>query len=476
MIFNSSAFLVFFVFFYLCYVLLANRATERKLLTLAGSFIFYAWWDWRFLFLIIISILFNHYIVSIGRTETSDEKRRRYLFVAIIMNLGMLGAFKYFNFFIGSFAEFLSLFFGEISLGSLNIILPVGISFFTFQAMSYVIDSYRGNFDKEPSLLDFAVYISLFPQLVAGPIVRASSLLPQIQCSRLNISREDIISGFYMVVWGLFLKVALAENAAPIADKYFNNIGDASSMDAWIGVFAFAMQIYGDFAGYSLMAIGLGRWLGFNFGVNFRRPYFSSSFSDFWHRWHISLSSWLRDYLYIALGGNRKGSIITYRNLFLTMVLGGLWHGASWNFVIWGALHGGYLAFERVLSIPERISRFKGRQLQQLGSLFYSLFIFLCVCIAWVFFRANSLQDSIEILLQMISIDSITTPSNSMQEHILFSLSLFIVLVKDGISELVDKRLISEYILFQGIFMFLVLFSLIVIGRFNGAAFIYFQF
>jgi alginate O-acetyltransferase complex protein AlgI len=477
-IFNSSVFFIFFTIFYAAYISLLNRHLERKLLTLAGSFIFYAWWDYRFLLLIAASIAFNYYIASASRSERAKQKKKILLTVAIILNLSLLGVFKYFNFFIESFANLLSLFFGEISTGALNIILPVGISFFTFQAMSYVIDSYRGEIAKEPTLLEFSVYISLFPQLVAGPIVRASSLLPQIQSNNVKITREDIISGFNMIVWGLFLKVALAENAAPIADRYFSNIGNASFLDAWLGVFAFAMQIYGDFAGYSLMAIGLGRWLGFDFGINFRRPYFATSFSDFWRRWHISLSSWLRDYLYIALGGNRQGNIKTYVNLFLTMLLGGLWHGASWNFVIWGALHGAYLVIERYFNIPNKIDSINGPILRKLNTALYCIFVFLFVCIAWVFFRADTLQNSLSTINQMFSISDILpiTSSHPIQELILFAICFVVVLAKDSISEIYSTKVFSGYIMYQTIFIMLALFILIVIGHFNGAAFIYFQF
>jgi alginate O-acetyltransferase complex protein AlgI len=477
-IFNSSIFVLFFAIFYVTYISLSNRHFERKLLTLLGSFTFYAWWDYRFLLLISASILFNYYIASISRKKEKEQQRKTLLTISIIINLTLLGVFKYFNFFIDSFAGLLSLFLGEVSIGTLNIILPVGISFFTFQAMSYVIDSYRGEIKDEPTLLEFAVYISLFPQLVAGPIVRASSLLPQIQANKLKITREDIISGFYMVIWGLFLKVALAENSAPIADRYFNNINGATFLDAWLGIFSFSMQIYGDFAGYSLIAIGLGRWLGFDFGINFRRPYFANSFSDFWRRWHISLSSWLRDYLYIALGGNRQGNIKTYVNLFLTMLLGGLWHGSSWNFIIWGALHGSYLVVERYFNIPNKLKLMSGTALRSFNRALYSLIVFLCVCIAWVFFRADTFQDSLTIINQMLGLQY---KSSSMVEQpakdlLFFCLSFCVVLAKDIIAELFDTPLLTKHYLSRTIFIFLVLFILIVIGRFNGAAFIYFQF
>lgn len=477
MVFSSGVFLVFFIVFYSLYLSLYKKPFERKILILFASYIFYGWWDWRFLSLISASIVVNYYFANRIRAGKTQDYKKRVVSLAVIVNLVVLGIFKYFDFFVGSFLAIFSRGVDyEITYTSWEIILPVGISFFTFQAMSYVIDTYRNEIEVKPSLLDFAVYISMFPQLVAGPIVRASYLLPQIQSPKLSITPKCIFDGAIMIVWGLFLKIALAENAAPLADAYFNNVGGAGAVDAYIGIFAFAMQIYGDFAGYSLMAIGIGKWIGYDFGINFRRPYFAISFSDFWRRWHISLSSWLRDYLYITLGGNRGTAIETYRNLFITMLLGGLWHGASWNFVIWGGLHGLYLVVERLTNIPARVNAISMTPVRISSNLVYSIFIFLCVCFSWIFFRANSISDSILVVDTIFTTSIDKSRVTSLESFSYFLIPLFFVILHDMIQELWEKYELRCMNLIRAFFYLVALITVIVIGRFTGAAFIYFQF
>lgn len=480
MVFNSFSFLIFFVVFYAFYIILSEYQTAKKWLILSASFLFYGWWDWRFLFLILLSILVNHFFATQVRRYTDAKSREKIIFVCVTFNLAILGVFKYYGFFIDSFISFINLFVNTESVTPLNIILPVGISFFTFQAMCYVIDTHRGKIADPPTLLEFSVYLSLFPQLVAGPIVRASSLIPQIQ-SPPRITWADLYAGYNMILWGFFLKLALAENAAPIANTVFAEVQLLSSYDVAIGVFAFAMQIYGDFAGYSLIAIGLGRLMGFDFGVNFRRPYFASSFSDFWNRWHISLSSWLRDYLYIPLGGNRAGKLKTYRNLMLTMLIGGLWHGASWNFIIWGGLHGMYLSFEKLTDVPGKIEKMSPIILKKSVAEMYTIAIFVCVCIAWIFFRVDSFTDSVQMISKVVYFDFSSTLGLDLIQLLSFVIVVFIVVMKDlfdecsKVNESTSPASLAAK-LYSGAVFALVFFMLLVFGKFTTAAFIYFQF
>jgi D-alanyl-lipoteichoic acid acyltransferase DltB (MBOAT superfamily) len=318
---------------------------------LGASYFFYGWWDWRFLGLLALSTVIDFLLGrAIDRIEAGSAgalRRRRLLIVlSVVTNLSILGFFKYFNFFADSATAVLRAIGFEPDWVTLEIILPVGVSFYTFQSLSYTIDVYRGRLKASRSFTDFALFVSFFPQLVAGPIERAASLLPQI-ANRRVITAERIWSGAFFILWGYFEKVVVADNVGKIADDVFNNYERYQGVDILIGVFAFALQIFGDFSGYSNIARGLARIMGFDLMVNFRLPYFATSPADFWHRWHISLSSWLRDYLYVSLGGNRRGNVMTYRNLMLTMLLGGLWHGAAWNFVLWGAYHGIGLAAHR---------------------------------------------------------------------------------------------------------------------------------
>src|SRR5205814_3543068 len=316
-----------------------------NLLLLVASYCFYGWWDPRFLALIAASTIVDFYCAeAIDRSE--DVARRRVLLtMSLVINLGFLAVFKYFNFFMDSFAATLqTLGFRETPIAVLQILLPPGISFYTFQEVAYIVDVYHRKLQPADSLMDYALFISLFPHLIAGPIQRPSHLLPQVQKAR-EWDSENAFSGLLLILEGLFRKCVIADNCALIANAAFGgSFGKPSLPVALLGMYAFAWQIYGDFSGYSSIARGCAQLMGFHFMVNFRQPYFAESIQDFWRRWHISLSTWLRDYLYIPLGGNRHGERKTYRNLMLTMLLGGLWHGANWTFVIWGGLHGGGLA------------------------------------------------------------------------------------------------------------------------------------
>jgi alginate O-acetyltransferase complex protein AlgI len=404
-LFNTAEFFIFFVAVLLLYRVLPHRGQNWMLLV--ASYVFYGWWDWRFLALIWASTVLDWALalaIERARERSGAAAAKRAIAVSIVANLAILGFFKYFNFFIDSAEHLLRGFGYEGSTWTLRIILPVGISFYTFQSMSYTIDVYRGELRASRSLADFALFVAFFPQLVAGPIERATSLIPQIQRPR-HVTRIDWEEGLLLFGLGLFRKVAIADPAGVIADGYFADPAAHSSVQLTVGVLLYALQIYNDFAGYSDMARGSARLLGFTLMRNFRHPYFATSLSDFWKRWHISLSGWLRDYLYISLGGNRKGHLRTHVHLMSTMLLGGLWHGANWTFVVWGGLHGAYLTAQHALTgVAPRLANvclalppFARRSFtnvpgatwmrtaQRLGS---AVFVFFLVNVAWLFFRA----------------------------------------------------------------------------------------
>jgi D-alanyl-lipoteichoic acid acyltransferase DltB (MBOAT superfamily) len=389
--FNSFSFWLFLAVVLLVYHRLGHRLQNRFLLV--ASYFFYGCWDWRFLFLILFTTLFEY--VSAGRIAASpyDPVRRRWMTASLVVELSILGLFKYFGFFL----EELNRVLGAAGLGhwepGLRLILPAGISFYTFQALSYTIDVYRGRTSASRSFSDFALFLSFFPQLVAGPIERSHHLLAQVGSPRPRVSGTLFREGLYLVLTGLFLKVVIADNMAALANFVFGAApGELNGAEVLLGVYAFAFQIYGDFAGYSSIAIGVSKWMGFDLMENFRRPYFAASPREFWQRWHISLSTWLRDYLYIPLGGNREGEGKTRRNLILTMVLGGLWHGAAWTFVIWGAIHGIWLAVYRAWVV--RFGERSGRGWRLAGI----IITFHLVCMAWVFFRAESPGRAFDLL------------------------------------------------------------------------------
>ncbi|UII79904.1 MBOAT family protein [Flagellimonas sp. CMM7] len=358
---------------------------------LTASYVFYGWWDWRFLSLIAFSTLVDFFL-GIYISKTKERKRFLYLMASICVNLGLLCIFKYFNFFIESFMVLGEMIGYNPGFTTLNIILPVGISFYTFQTMSYSIDIYRNEIEPTNNFVAFATFVAFFPQLVAGPIERASNLVPQLLKKR-QWSHEKFRDGFFQIVIGFFRKVVVADSIGAFIDGTYNNPDLHNSTSILMAVTLYSFQIYFDFSGYSDIAIGTAKLLGFEFKPNFNLPYFSSSITEFWRRWHISLSSWLRDYLYIHLGGNRKGLVKQYRNLFITMFLGGLWHGSSWNFVIWGALHGILLAVEkRFKLIPKKYSFLN------------SIFVFVVVTFIWIFFRSLSFADTSIIIRKLFSL------------------------------------------------------------------------
>ena len=373
----------------------------RMWLCLISSYIFYGWWDWRFLFLVLFTTSLD-YTLGVLIEDTDDaKKKRRLLIISVFANLGFLGFFKYFNFFIDSFASLAKSVGVEPHWHTLHILLPIGISFYTFQSMSYTIDVYRKEIKPERDFFRFAAFVSLFPQLVAGPIVRARDFLPQFREDK-KFSWSRFQEGTAQILWGFFKKVAIADSIAPFVDQVFNAPESFGSLHLLIGVVFYSFQIYCDFSGYSNIACGLAHMMGFDFPWNFRTPYFSKNFSEFWTRWHISLSSWLRDYLYIALGGNRGGKWFTYRNLMLTMIIGGLWHGANWAFVFWGFLHGSYLVIQRLTgpALGRLENTIKMPKFMQNG--LDILIVYFFTCLAWIFFRAGAAPDSFGISWKII--------------------------------------------------------------------------
>jgi len=378
--FVSVEFLILFLIL-LGVLAIFQQPLIRKLTLLTASCIFYAWWDWRFLGLLATVTILDYYISHLLVETVDSRKRKTLLWCSIIINLGFLGFFKYFNFFLDTLNVFTG-FFGW-RVGTLNIILPIGISFYTFETLSYVIDVYKGVAKPAKSLLDYAIFITFFPRLVAGPIMRATEFLPQLEHG-IQLNVNNLFEGMQLFLRGMLKKVVIADNLAVVVDYIYKSPSVFSSSTIWLVVFAYSIQILYDFWGYTDMARGIGKILGIELPVNFNLPYTSQSVTEFWNRWHISLSTWLRDYLYIPLGGNRKGKLRTYINMMITMLLGGLWHGASWNFMLWGGLHGVYLVVER-LFVGAKPTQYPWTSYKAYAR---ALSIFVLVSVTWVPFRS----------------------------------------------------------------------------------------
>jgi len=472
MIFNSVEFALFFPVVFLLYWLVFNKKVQlRNLFIIATSYFFYGIWDWRFLILIVISSL-SDYILGI-QIEKTDAPKKKKLFLAtsVIINLGILGFFKYFNFFADSFVSAFTLFGQNISYSSLSIILPVGISFYTFQTMSYTFDIYRNKLKATNDPFAFFAFVSFFPQLVAGPIERAKDLLPQFYTLK-EPDYNTIKNGLIMIAIGLFQKIVIADRLAIYVDQTFENIEKASGLPMLLGLVFFAFQLYLDFSAYSKIAIGTASTLGFNLSENFRRPYFASSFSDFWSRWHISLSSWFRDYLYIPLGGNREGAFKTARNILIVFVLSGLWHGASWNFVIWGGLNGLFL-----ILLDKPLSKLNIRGL--------NTFIVVGLWIlSLLFFRARSFDESI-LGLTNIGLSNIDNLYGFGLAAIEFKLTIWLLLGLLLTEFFAEKEfnlsswVATKPIVIRYAFYLLLISSILILGVYgigNDSQFIYFQF
>jgi alginate O-acetyltransferase complex protein AlgI len=408
--FNSFTFLAFFAVVVLVHAGLGHRLRNRWLLLC--SYFFYGCWDWRFLGLILFTTAFEFLSAKAISQSASASTRKTWVTASLVVELTILGTFKYLGFFVTELHHlFAALGWANAAPWTLHIILPVGISFFTFQALSYTLDVYRRQTQPCTDFLDFALYISFFPQLVAGPIERSTHLLPQVQHPRPRLDEQRFRTGLYHILTGFFKKVVIADNMAWLSSHIFSSNPAAESvngLEVMLGVYAFAFQIYGDFSGYSSIAIGVATWLGFDLMENFRRPYFATSPTAFWSRWHVSLSTWLRDYLYIPLGGNRHGRWKTARNLLLTMLLGGLWHGAAWTFIAWGALHGAWLVLHRLISNGARAQKNDGRPVWT--RIVFLIGTFHIVCLGWLLFRASSFDQAMHLVAVVISGDWTLTP------------------------------------------------------------------
>lgn len=474
MIFNSFTFLVFFVIVFIIYWAINNKLKWQNILLLISSLIFYGWWDWRFLSLIIFSSVVDYKAGLQIQKNDNERIRKLWLVASLISNLGLLAFFKYFNFFADSLVNAVSIFGWNPGYVTLNIILPVGISFYTFQTLSYTIDIYRRKFQPTKNFLNFLTYIAFFPQLVAGPIERAKELLPQIESKR-TFSIDFFKAGMVQIFIGLIRKIVIADNLAKYVDPVFQNPEYHNFTTLVIATVFYAFQIYFDFSGYSDIAIGTAKLLGFKFSKNFDLPYFSKSMTIFWRKWHISLSSWLKDYLYISLGGNKKGIKIQYRNLMITMLLGGLWHGSSWNFVIWGGIHGLILSLEKYIFSKNIIPYGKSKAIQILGG----LITFTSVCFAWIFFRATTFHDAMIFIQRIFEFN--------FQKPFLTDLNIFItILIVLVIGILIDlilyyKRIELEWVGIKFNFISLSLFigvSIVILCLFYSSSnnFIYFQF
>lgn len=473
MLFNTVQFGLFFLIVYGLYLVLPHRWQNRMLLV--ASYVFYGTWDWRFLSLIALSTVID-YGCGIGiQNSSSSRKRRGFLLLSMASNLGILGFFKYYNFFTESLAALLADFGLHASLGTLHIVLPVGISFYTFQTMSYTIDIYRREMEPCRNFWDFALFVSFFPQLVAGPIERASRLVPQVTSPR-TITRDQIAQGIFLTVWGLYKKVVIADNLSLTVDRLFS-ASDPGSAGVVIAVVFFAFQIYCDFSGYSDIARGIAKLMGFELMLNFDLPYVARSPQEFWRRWHISLSTWLRDYLYIPLGGNRKGPIRTYVNLCLTMVLGGLWHGAGWTFVLWGAYHGSLLMVHRFLDRRKLLPTMRDGAVWHNRALWTAQWAVMSVLTlgGWLIFRAESVGQVFSMLGSLGTLPSVAVLAAGAAKLALYAWPLLLVQFAQWHTE--DLLIVTRAPVWVQTSFYLCCFYMItLLGAFESNAFIYFQF
>lgn len=429
MLFNSVSYIIFLPVVFFLYWFVSNRCLrQQNILLLLSSYYFYSCWDWRFLFLLIFSTFLDYYI-GLKMSEAADKAARKYWFwLSIVVNLGFLGVFKYYNFFAESFAGLLSEAGFQINPWTLNIILPVGISFYTFHGMSYVIDIYHDRIKAEPDFINYAVFVSFFPLLVAGPIERATHLLPQIIKPR-TFDYTKAADGMRQILWGLFKKIVIADNCAVIANEIFGNYQHQTGSTLMVGAFFFAFQIYCDFSGYSDIAIGTARLFGIELLRNFAFPYFSRDIAEFWRRWHISLSTWFRDYLYIPLGGSKGTIWFRVRNVFIIFLVSGFWHGANWTFIVWGALNALYF-LPLLLSNKNRVHTdtvASGKLFPGIVDGVRMIITFLLTMIAWVFFRSTTVENAWNYLKIMFSVSLFTQPY--LTKEALLSLALLLIFI-----------------------------------------------
>lgn len=429
MLFNSISFAIFFPVVFLLYWFAFNKKLQsQNILLLVASYFFYGSWDYRFLFLLVFSTLLD-YFTGLKMYESENRAKKLFWFwLSILVNLGFLGIFKYYNFFISSFSDALTGFGFQVNPWTIKVILPVGISFYTFHGLSYVIDIYYGKIKPVKNFVEYSVFVSFFPLLVAGPIERATHLLPQIQRER-HFDYQKAIDGLKQILWGLFKKIVIADNCAQYANQVFNNSESYGGSTLVIGAFLFAVQIYADFSGYSDIALGTSRLLGIELLRNFAFPYFSRDIAEFWRRWHISLSSWFRDYLYIPLGGSKGGNWMKIRNTFIIFIVSGFWHGANWTFIVWGALNALYFLPVLLLN-KNRINL----EIVAIGNIFPSFrdilnigITFILTCFAWIFFRSIDIHHAINYIMGIFSKSIFSKPEVFPKQILFLVLILFSV-------------------------------------------------
>lgn len=483
MLFNSIDFAIFLpIVFALYWSIFQKDLKAQNFFVIVASYTFYGWWDWRFLSLIIFSTLVDYFVANRLAQEGNKRRRKLLLIISVVVNLGFLGFFKYYNFFVESFISGFSFLGQEIQANTLNIIIPVGISFYTFQTLSYTIDVYRRKLEPTRDLLSFAAFVAFFPQLVAGPIERATNLLPQFYRKR-NFDYASAVNGMRQILWGLFKKMVIADNCAEYANLIFNNSADLNGMSLFLGALFFTFQIYGDFSGYSDIAIGTARLFGFDLKQNFAFPYFSRDIAEFWRRWHISLSTWFRDYLYIPLGGSRVGKWLNVRNVFIIFIVSGFWHGANWTYIFWGALNA---IFFLPLLMSDRNRKnldvvAQGKLLPGIREFINMLLTFLLVVFAWIFFRAESMSHAFQYIGELFSSSLFEIPDFKGRAGATATIILIVFFMVLEWFGRVDQYAIEKYVdrwkkpVRWSFYSFLV-FIILMFAKTNETPFIYFQF
>ncbi len=481
MLFNTIDFAIFLPIVFILYWFVVNKNLKlQNLLIVFASYVFYGFWDWRFLSLILFSTTVDYVVGRKLAEEKNTNNRKKLLWLSIFVNIGLLGFFKYYNFFLDNFVKAFSFFGSEINANSLQIILPIGISFYTFQTLSYTIDVYRNKLEPTKDFISFAAFVSFFPQLVAGPIERATNLLPQFYKKR-HFKYAFAVDGLQQILWGLFKKIVIADNAAVIANEIFNNSPDYSGSTLVVGAVFFTFQIYGDFSGYSDIAIGTAKLFGFKLKQNFAFPYFSRDIAEFWRRWHISLSSWFKDYVYIPLGGSRGSIRNKVRNVFIIFIISGFWHGAKWTFIIWGLLNAIYF-LPLLIAKKNRInldSIAKSKFLPTFLDFFKIIITFSLTVFAWIFFRAENLTHAFNYISEIFSESLFTYPQLSNIRFVFSSLLIFVFMLiewfgrnnKYAIENVasIKNRLVRWLIYFSILLVIIIFFK-------NNQEFIYFQF
>lgn len=482
MLFNSLNFAIFLPIVFVFYWFIMNKSLKaQNVLLLLSSYFFYSCWDWRFLFLLIFSTMLDYFSGIKIYESNSKEVRKFWFWFSISINLGFLGVFKYYNFFIESFAQAIANFGFHINPLTLNVLLPVGISFYTFHGLSYVIDIYKERISAEKNIVDYSLFVSFFPLLVAGPIERATHLLPQIQRKR-TFDYVKAVDGLRQILWGLFKKVVIADQCAQYANDIFNHSGEYSGSTLVLGAVFFAFQIYGDFSGYSDIAIGTARLFGIDLLRNFAFPYFSRNIAEFWRRWHISLSTWFRDYLYIPLGGSKGGIWMKVRNTFIIFLVSGFWHGANWTFIVWGFLHALYIMPSIVFKTNRKNLNIvaQGKYLPNVKEVLQMGFTFSLTVFAWIFFRANSLEHASEYISEIFSSSLFDYPKYHGDDfkRTLFLL-LFVFMVIEWLGREEQFAIAKLGLKWKPVFRYVVYYAIIfAIFWFSGREqqFIYFQF